>query len=79
MAISTLILGIILIVLGLAVGAMTLKSPERMSRYQLMQQKWGVVGKVIYFVGNVMFPISLGAVFIWASSLGVGLKMIFFS
>lgn len=79
MAISTLILGIIFIIIGLGVGYMAYKTPEKMTKLQLLTAKWGTVGKIIYYIGYVMFPISLGAVFIWAASLGVDLKTIFFS
>lgn len=79
MAISTLVLGVFLIVIGLAVAFMALKTPEKMTKLQLLESKWGIAGKVIYFIGYVCFPITLGVVFIWASSLGVDLKTIFFS
>lgn len=79
MAISTLLLGLFFIVVGIIVGFRAIRKPQEVNRMRLLQEKWGSVGTVIYYVGYVLFPLTIGAVLIWASSLGADLKMIFLS
>ncbi len=79
MNLFTIIFGAIIVLLGIYVAVKFFLHPESATKMLLLQQKFGVAGKIIYFIGYVLFPLSLGAIFIWAGVLGVSIKDMFLS
>jgi hypothetical protein len=79
MNIVTILIGVLIAAFGifLALNAFYLhKVPSKMD---IMEQKFGMVGKILYIVCYVLFPILFGGFIAWAGTLGVSLKDVLFS
>lgn len=79
MNVLTILIGALVVVLGIYVAVKFFLHPESSQKLLLLRQKFGFAGKIIYIIGYVLFPLSLGAMFIWAGTLGVSIKDMFLS
>ncbi|MBO7607051.1 MAG: hypothetical protein J6T28_05480 [Paludibacteraceae bacterium] len=79
MNITTFIVGLLFVALGayLLISRIILKKESQ--KLDILERKLGVLGKVIYIICYVLFPLLMGALLIFSSTLGLSLKDTIFS
>lgn len=79
MNITTFIVGLLFVAVGayLLISRIILKKES--SKLEILERKLGVLGKVIYIICYVLFPLLMGALLIFSSTLGLSLKDTIFS
>ena len=79
MNITTFIVGLLFVAVGayLLISRIILKKES--SKLDILERKLGVLGKVIYIICYVLFPLLMGALLIFSSTLGLSLKDTIFS
>lgn len=79
MNITTFIVGLLFVALGayLLISRIILKKESQ--KLDILERKLGLLGKVIYVICYVVFPLLMGALLIFSSTLGLSLKETIFS
>ncbi|MBR5695932.1 MAG: hypothetical protein IKX43_06860 [Paludibacteraceae bacterium] len=79
MNITTFIVGLLFVAVGayLLISRIILKKESQ--KLDILERKLGVLGKVIYIICYVLFPLLMGALLIFSSTLGLSLKDTIFS
>ncbi|MBO7427988.1 MAG: hypothetical protein J6U08_04685 [Paludibacteraceae bacterium] len=79
MNITTFIVGLLFVAVGayLLISRIILKKES--SKLDILERKLGLLGKVIYIICYVLFPLLMGALLIFSSTLGLSLKDTIFS
>ena len=79
MNITTCIVGLLFVAVGayLLISRIILKKES--SKLDILERKLGLLGKVIYIICYVLFPLLMGALLIFSSTLGLSLKDTIFS
>lgn len=79
MNITTFIVGLLFVAVGayLLISRIILKKES--SKLEILERKLGLLGKVIYIICYVLFPLLMGALLIFSSTLGLSLKDTIFS
>lgn len=79
MNITTFIVGLLFVAVGayLLISRIILKKES--SKLDILERKLGLLGKVIYIICYVLFPLLMGTLLIFSSTLGLSLKDTIFS
>ncbi|MBR4712637.1 MAG: hypothetical protein IKP27_03050 [Paludibacteraceae bacterium] len=79
MNITTFIVGLLFVAVGayLLISRIILKKESQ--KLDILERKLGLLGKVIYIICYVVFPLLMGALLIFSSTLGLSLKETIFS
>ncbi len=79
MNITTFIVGLLFVAVGayLLISRIILKKESQ--KLDILERKLGLLGKVIYVICYVAFPLLMGALLIFSSTLGLSLKETIFS
>ncbi len=79
MNITTFIVGLLFVAVGayLLISRIILKKESQ--KLDILERKLGLLGKVIYVICYVVFPLLMGALLIFSSTLGLSLKETIFS
>ena len=79
MNITTFIVGLLFVAVGayLLISRIILKKES--SKLDILERKLGLLGKAIYVICYVVFPLLMGALLIFSSTLGLSLKETIFS
>ena len=79
MNITTFIVGLLFVAVGayLLISRIILKKESQ--KLDILERKLGLLGKVIYVICYVVFPLLMGALLIFSSTLGLSLKDTIFS
>lgn len=79
MNITTFIVGLLFVAVGAYLLISRINLKKESSKLEILERKLGLLGKVIYIICYVLFPLLMGALLIFSSTLGLSLKDTIFS
>ncbi|MBR5375452.1 MAG: hypothetical protein IK131_12390 [Paludibacteraceae bacterium] len=79
MNITTFIVGLLFVALGVYILVSRIILKKESQKLDILERKMGLLGKIIYIICYVLFPLLFGALLIFSSMLGLSLMDTIFS